>query len=164
MASVYRDNVGKVQKGTCKGESEGKKGQGTGRAKRPETCLWCKEGHKKADRSHNISTCSSCGKVGHLRAVCRNPIAHELSDERVPEAVVGKVWCVAVSDGRCDCPRHPTSVDEMELHRKLVQDKPRDQISKLIQHELRDQNKKIDKIDPGRANESKLKNWQISSR
>ena len=61
------------------------------KAAKPETCL-CggKEGHKKADCSRNRATCSSCGNNVDLRAVGRNPTAHEASDEPAPEAVVGE--------------------------------------------------------------------------
>ena len=89
--TTWRLSVGKAQKGKGKSESKRKKGKGMGKAKNPETCLCCGKGrHMKAYNSHQYSTCSSCGKVGHLRAVCRTPTAHEVNDEPVPEAVVGR--------------------------------------------------------------------------
>ena len=48
----------------------------------------------------------------NLRVVCRNPTAHDMSDEAVQEAVVEEVWCVPVDDVSCDCIRHPAWVSE----------------------------------------------------
>ena len=94
----------------------------------------------KAYNSHQYSTCSSCGKVGHLRAVCRSPTAHEVNDEPVPEAVVGEVWCVVVSDGNCDCTRHAASVDERNRNSKLIQKELMYQNSGLVRNELMNRN------------------------
>ena len=77
----------------------------------PETCLCCgKEGHKNADCKFKSATSSNCGKVGHLRVVCRNTNTHEIekdADEPSPEVTVEAVWCMAVrdivEDGHCDC-------------------------------------------------------------
>ena len=61
-------------KGTGRGSEKGS-GKGKDKAKKrtPETCLCCgNERHKKSDSKFKTATCSNCGKVGHLRAVCRN--------------------------------------------------------------------------------------------
>ena len=154
LASVatWRLFVGKAQKG--KGESESKRNKGKGRrkAKNPETCLCCgKERHMKADNSHQYSTCSSCGKVGHLRAVCQTPTAHEVSDEPVPEAVVEEVWCVAVSDGHCDCTRHTASVDERNRNSKLIQKELMCQNAGLVRNELMNRNRTDEKFPDSAA-------------
>ena len=65
---------------------------------------------KKTDCELKSATCSDCGKVGRMRAVCRNTNTHEVekdADEPSPEAAVEDVWCVAVQDvvedGHCVC-------------------------------------------------------------
>ena len=71
--------------------------------------MWKKEGHKKADCKIKNATCSNCGKVGHLREVCRNTNTHEIekdAHEPSPEVTVEAVWYMAVrdtvGDGHCD--------------------------------------------------------------
>ena len=55
-----------------------------------ETCLRCGDEQKG---TKNV-TCAGCARLGQLRAVCRNPTAHEVSHEPAPEAVVAEVWCM----------------------------------------------------------------------
>ena len=59
-----------------------------------------RRGHRKGDRSHNNSTCSSCGNFDRLRAARRNPTVNEVSDKSVWEAAGADGWAVAVCDGR----------------------------------------------------------------
>ena len=88
-------------------EPQGRKGK----KRTLETCLSCgKAGHKKADCKFKTATCSNYGKVGSLRAVCRNTNTHEIekdADEPSPEVIVEAFWCMAVrdivEDGHCDC-------------------------------------------------------------
>ena len=66
---------------------------------------------ERNDARKQIGTCSNCGKVGHLRAVCRNTNTCEIekgADEPSPEVTVEEVRCMlfqkdAVDDGLCDC-------------------------------------------------------------
>ena len=70
---------------------------------------------------------------------------HDVSDEPIPEAVVKEVSCVAVSDGRCDCTRHPAN-DEMEIYRTLIQNGLMNQSSKSVMNELKNQHSKFTKL------------------
>ena len=98
-------------KGTGRGSEKGS-GNGKDKAKKrtPETCLCCaNEGHKKSDCKFKNAKCSNCGKVGHLRAACRNTNTHEIEkddDEPSPEVTVEAVWCMAaqgtVENDHCD--------------------------------------------------------------
>ena len=52
-------------------------------------------------RSHSTLAFCFCGKVGHLRAVCRNTNTHEIekdADEPSPEDTVEEACCMAVHD------------------------------------------------------------------
>ena len=77
---------GKAQKGKSKREGKHKKGNVRVHAN-PETYL-------RVGRSSQNVICASCGTPGHLRAVCLNPTAHEVSHSPAPEAVVEEdgVW------------------------------------------------------------------------
>ena len=93
-------------------------GSPKGTGKGSGMCL--ERGRTQESRSKfRTATCSNCGKVGHLRAVCRNTNTHEIrkdADEPSPEVTVEEVWCVAfqdaVDDGHCDCTKNHDVVSE----------------------------------------------------
>ena len=85
------------------------KGKSKGKKRTPKTCLCCgKEGRKKADWKFKTATCSNCGKVGHLRAVCRNTNTHtrliRMQMKPVQKSLSKQfgAW-LFVEDGDCDC-------------------------------------------------------------
>ena len=75
------------------------------------------EGHRKAQEGTGRQTatsksasCATCGKVGHLKEMCRNTNTHEIEqneDGPSPEATVEEVWCLTVrymvKDDHCKC-------------------------------------------------------------
>ena len=81
-----------------------------------------KDGHEKVDYRFQTATCSNCGKVGYLRAVCRNTNTHEIekdADKPSPDVTVEEVWCMAVrdtvDDGHCDhIEKHDVSSEDRD--------------------------------------------------
>ena len=65
------------------------------KARNPETCLFVLQQR----RSQELDMLEF--RKGWSLANCVSE-SHEVSDEPLSEAVVGEVWCVAVSDGPCD--------------------------------------------------------------
>ena len=98
-----------VRKETGRGFTGEVKGKGTKQP--PEKCLCCGEKrHRKADCKFKNASCAICGKVGHLKPMCRNAHTHEIEqneDESSLEVAVEEVWSMAVRDvvkvGHCNC-------------------------------------------------------------
>ena len=73
-------------------------------------CVVARKDTRKLSAKSRLRHVQKCGKVGHLRAVCRNTNTHEIekdADEPSPEVIVKAVWSMVVrdtvDDGHCDC-------------------------------------------------------------
>ena len=102
------------------------KSKGKGKKRTPETCMCCgKEGHKEADCKFKTATCSNCGMVRHLRAVCRNTNRHEIekdADEPSPEVTSlwkkFDVWMFMTLSAMVTAPRSTTYFQNIVMSKK----------------------------------------------
>ena len=140
VAETHRNKNSGRSKGAGNGTGKGS-GKGKAKIKRraSETCMCCgKEGHKNADSKFRTAACSECGKIGHLRAVCRNTNTHEIdedNDENRPQVTVEAVWCMSVqSTVEDDRYVHSEKLEESSEHRDAYALKALSRISRWIKH------------------------------